>query len=112
MNAVSIPHRQGPIHVVGYQAARIFENATKEAEETGVDISQIYSSDKDWKEWLPNKYGLIDVTTGLIINEDGTPSAQVSSRLVIDKSTFYRRSFSLTIVLSPPSCPFLNRFIK
>jgi hypothetical protein len=77
-NAVSIPHRQGPIHVVGYQAARIFENATKEAEDAGVDISQIFIRDNNWKEWLPRKYGLINTNTGLIVNEDGTPSAQVS----------------------------------
>jgi hypothetical protein len=77
-NVVSIPHRQGPIHVVGYQAARIFENATMEAEDAGVDISQVFIRDDNWKEWLPRKYGLINTNTGLIINEDGTPSAQVS----------------------------------
>ena len=78
-NAVSIPHRQGPIHVVGYQASRIFENATKEAEDAGVGISQIFIKGNDnWKEWLPRTYGLIDTNTGLIVNEDGTPSAQVS----------------------------------
>lgn len=64
--------------MIGYQAARIFENATKEAEDAGVDISQIYNANNNWKEWLPRKYDLIDPTTGLIINEDGTPSAQVS----------------------------------
>ena len=76
-NAVSIPHRQGPIHVVGYQAARIFENATKEAEDGGVGIGEIFIKDNNWKEWLPHKYGLID-TNGLITNQDGIPSAQVS----------------------------------
>jgi len=76
-NAVSIPHRQGPIHVVGYQAARIFENATKEAENAGVGTSEIFIHDNNWKEWLPRKYGLINTNTGLIVNEDGTPSAQV-----------------------------------
>ncbi|KAL7501440.1 hypothetical protein ACHAWT_010409 [Skeletonema menzelii] len=77
-NAVSIPHRHGPIHVVGYQAARIFENATKEAKDAGVGIGQIFiKDDNNWREWLPRKYGLIDTNTGLIVNEDGTPSAQV-----------------------------------
>ena len=63
--------------MVGYQAARIFENATRKAEEAGVDVSKIYKSG-NWTEWLPRKYGLINPATGLIINEDGTPSAQVS----------------------------------
>ena len=81
-NAVSIPHRQGPIHVVGYQAARILENARKEAEDASVDTSEIFIKDKNWKEWLPRKYDLIDTSTGLIVNEDGTPSAQVSLWLV------------------------------
>lgn len=79
-NAVSIPHQQGPIHVIGYQAARILENATKEAQDAGVDVGQIYKSE-NWREWLPSKYGLINTTTGLITNKDGTPSAQVSKSL-------------------------------
>ena len=78
-NAVSIAHRQGPIHVVGYQAARIFETAKKEAKDAGVGIRRIFNHDNNWKEWLPRKYSLINTNTGLIVNEDGTPSAQVSS---------------------------------
>jgi len=76
-NAVSIPHRQGPIHVVGYQAARIFETAKKEAKDAGIGIRRIFTHDNNWKEWLPRKYSLINTNTGLIVNEDGTPSAQV-----------------------------------
>ena len=75
-NAVSIPHRQGPIHVVGYQADRIFKAASKEAEAAGVHVGQVYKS-QNWREWLPRKYGLINTTTGLIVNEDDTPSAQI-----------------------------------
>jgi len=79
-NAVSIPHRTGPIHVVGYQAARIHENATKEAEEKGINVADLYKSDEGdgWQNWLPEKYDLIDPKTGLIVNMDGSPSAQVS----------------------------------
>jgi len=78
-NAVSIPHRTGPIHVVGYQAARIHENATKEAEEKGINVADLYKSDEGdgWQNWLPEKYDLIDPKTGLIVNMDGSPSAQV-----------------------------------
>jgi hypothetical protein len=77
-NAVSIPHRQGPIHVVGYTAAQIFENATKEANDAKVGVHEIYTRGKNWTEWLHPKYGLTNPNTGLIVNEDGTPSAQVS----------------------------------
>ena len=79
-NAVAIPYRTGPIHVVGFPAARIFEKATKEAKEQGVDFlgnNQFYVKDDKWQEWLPKEYDLIDPNTGLIVNKDGSPSAQV-----------------------------------
>jgi len=79
-NAVSIPHRTGPIHVVGYQAARIYENATKEAQDRGIELNNVgdfYVKDKKWQEWLPQKFDLIDPSTGLIVNLNGEPSAQV-----------------------------------
>ena len=68
--------------MVGFQAAQIFENATKEAEDAGVDIAEVFAKDNNWKDWLPRKYGLIDANTGQITNEDGTPSAQVSLRFI------------------------------
>ena len=85
-NAVSIPHRTGPIHVVGYQAARINKNATKEAQEKGISVGDLVLSsanngngnNKQWQNWLPKKYNLADPSTGLIVNHDGSPSAQVS----------------------------------
>ena len=64
-HAVSIPHRQGPIHVVGYEAAEISGSGNV----TKVD-------DDHWKEWMPQRYGLTN-RYGQIVNLDGTPSAQV-----------------------------------
>ena len=92
-NAVSIPHRQGPIHVVGHQADQIFRNATKGAEGAGVGIGEIFIKDNNWKEWLPHKYGLID-TNGLITNEDGAPSAQVSLQSIGHLQSTVLLSFS------------------
>lgn len=66
-NAVSIPHRTGPIHVVGYQAARIFEKV--QAGDTSPDMDE-------WNTWLPEKYGLTDSKTGYIVNLDGRVSPQ------------------------------------
>ena len=68
--------------MVGYQATRIHENATKEAQDQGIelnDIDDFYVEDKKWQEWLPQKVDLIDPSTGLIVNLNGEPSAQVSS---------------------------------
>lgn len=83
-NATAIPHRTGPIHVVGYQAARIYENATQEGIQRNASVtetSHFYVKDEDleskWQEWLPDKYNLIDPKTGLITNYDGSASAQV-----------------------------------
>ena len=74
-NAIAIPHRTGPIHVVGYQAARIFEEAKEEAKgQPGVNF---YVEDDKWQKWLPEKHGLLDEKTGMILNLDGSPSGQV-----------------------------------
>ncbi len=77
--AVAIPHRTGPIHVAGYTAARIYENVTREVEElaTGRSRTDYFVRDGMWQRWLPEEYGLIDQRTGLIVNLDGLPSAQV-----------------------------------
>jgi hypothetical protein len=78
-DARAIPHRTGPIHVVGYTAARIYENVTREVEElaTGWSKTDYFVKDGMWQGWLPETYGLIDQKTGLIVNLDGVPSAQV-----------------------------------
>ena len=80
-NATSIPHRTGPIHVVGYEASRIWEKAEAEGKEHGVtvwNVDSFYAKEEDkWQGWLPEEYGLIDQETGLIVNMDGVASAQV-----------------------------------
>lgn len=77
--AISIPYRTGPINVVGYRAARISEQAHKEAKEKGLDKvdGNFYIKNNKWQEWLPKEHGMIDPDTGLILNLDGTISAQV-----------------------------------
>mmetsp|Transcript_2515 Transcript_2515/g.5495 ORF Transcript_2515/g.5495 Transcript_2515/m.5495 type:complete len:894 (+) Transcript_2515:69-2750(+) len=76
-NAIAIPHRTGPLHVVGWQAARVFERAQEEAKGQGVsNLANFYVKDDNWKNWLPEKYGLLDPNTGLLLNKDGSPSAQ------------------------------------
>lgn len=67
-NAVSIPHRTGPIHVIGYQAARIFEKIEAEGKSSEME---------EWNTWLPQKYGLTDPNTGYMLNLDGRASPQV-----------------------------------
>lgn len=76
-DARAIPHRTGPIHVAGYTAARIYESATIAAAERGEAPADFYAKDGAWQNWLPEEYGLIDPKTGLIVNLDGLPSAQV-----------------------------------
>ena len=76
-HAKVIPHRTGPIHVVGYQAAVIFKSADEEARKTGLPSNNWYVKDNVWQSWLPEELGLIDRNTGLIVNNDGTPSAQI-----------------------------------
>jgi len=78
-HAVSIPYREGPINVVGYRAARISEQAQKEAKEKGLDRvkGDFYIQNGKWQEWLPPEHGMIDPERGLIVNLDGTPSALV-----------------------------------
>ena len=76
-HAKVIPHRAGPIHVVGYQAAQIFKSADEEAHKRGLPSNNWYVKDNVWQSWLPEELGLIDRKTGLIVNNDGTPSAQI-----------------------------------
>lgn len=90
-NAKSIPHRTGVIHVVGYEAARIFETAQEAAK--GGSTTNLWVRDNNWHNWLPDdpiekfadeiqanatfSINLIDRNTGQIVNLDGSPSAQV-----------------------------------
>lgn len=93
-NAKAIPHRTGAIHVVGYEAARIFETAQEDAKAQGLDsTTDLYIRDNNWHNWLPNdpiakfdheiqanstyNINLIDRNTGQLLNNDGSPSAQV-----------------------------------
>jgi len=80
-NARAYPHRTGPINVIGFEAAMIYEKAADEADEQGIKLTEtpsFYVKDKKWNEWLPQKFGNItDPKTGLITNMDGTISAQV-----------------------------------
>jgi hypothetical protein len=91
-NARAIPHRTGAIHVVGYEAARIFETAQKVAKDDG-STGNLWVRDNNWRNWLPDdpiekfdneiqanatyNINLIDRNTGQIVNMDGSPSAQV-----------------------------------
>lgn len=91
VNAMAIPHRTGPIHVVGVQAARIYENVSRAAHcdpwpEPCPERANWYVKDNVYQNWLPEHPGygapndttrLLDPTTGMILNLDGTPSAQV-----------------------------------
>jgi hypothetical protein len=81
-DTAAIPHRTGPIHVVGVQANKIFRAAIKEAEKVGDDEKwvnghRLYGTEDKWQEWLDPKHGLIDPKTGLITNLVGSPSPQV-----------------------------------
>jgi len=81
--AVAIPHRTGPLHVVGWPAARIWQHAIEEAKEQGMkesgfsELADFYVNDDKWQAWLPEKLSLLDPETGLIVNKDGSSSAQV-----------------------------------
>merc|ERR1711862_1052729 len=85
---VSIPHRTGPIHVVGFQADKIFRAAIKKYAEThGVDLMKAESrinngrfhgsNDVNWRDWLGPEHALTDSETGFILNLDRKPSPQV-----------------------------------
>jgi len=100
-NAVAIPHRTGPIHVVGFQADKIFRGAIEQAakEGYGEDLAaaesfinnvgylhwnessaeQVLPGErrKDWRTWLPLEHELIDPKSGLILNFNGKASPQV-----------------------------------
>jgi len=100
-NAVSIPHRTGPIHIVGVQADKIFRTSIRKAMEEGYGKDLHKAEDfvnrfgymhwnesrtderstggrrKDWRTWLPPEHNLIDPKTGFITNLNGKPSPQV-----------------------------------
>lgn len=77
-NAITVPHRTGPIHVIGWQAARIFERAEKEAKKLNESTIDFYINQQNSSsQWLPAHDSLIDLETGLVTNLDGQPSAQV-----------------------------------
>mmetsp|Transcript_14540 Transcript_14540/g.29543 ORF Transcript_14540/g.29543 Transcript_14540/m.29543 type:complete len:457 (-) Transcript_14540:72-1442(-) len=79
-NATTIPHRTGPIHVVGYQASLIWNEAEAEGKAKNITVWEVdsyYVRNDKWQDWLPGEHGLIDPTTGLIVNLDGSPSPQV-----------------------------------
>jgi hypothetical protein len=76
--AKAIPHRTGPIHVVGYEASNINEEAMKKAKGRGLsDVPKDFYVKYAWQRWLPEEYGLINPDTGMVVNLDGLPSAQV-----------------------------------
>jgi hypothetical protein len=81
-NARAFPHRTGPINVAGYEAAILFEkaleaaNMTEELRDSG-GMNDFYVKDGAWHNWLPEELGLIDPVTGLLVNLNGIPSAQV-----------------------------------
>lgn len=86
---VAVPHRTGPIHVVGVEADLIFRSILQEAvdKEHGKDLMEAESylnshryhgsNETNWRDWLGSQYSLTDPETGYILNLDGTPSAQV-----------------------------------
>jgi hypothetical protein len=80
--AVALPHRTGPIHVVGVEADGIFRAAIKEAEKVGndegwVNNHRLFGTEEKWRNWLSPHYNLTDPSTGFITNLDGSPSPQV-----------------------------------
>jgi hypothetical protein len=82
--AVAIPHRSGPIHVVGYEANVIFRKEIVKASERGenpaerwVNTHRIYGTDeKNWRLWALPEWKMTD-KNGFINNLDGSPSPQV-----------------------------------
>ncbi len=77
-DAKAVPHRTGPIHVVGYEASNIQDKATKQAKGRGLsDLPRDFYVKYAWQQWLPAEFGLLDPNTGMIVNLDGKPSAQV-----------------------------------
>mmetsp|Transcript_20181 Transcript_20181/g.31184 ORF Transcript_20181/g.31184 Transcript_20181/m.31184 type:complete len:233 (-) Transcript_20181:132-830(-) len=91
-NAVPIPHRTGPIHVVGYEANFIYRNIIKQALANGhgkdlmeaegwVNRHRFYGKDDDdyqGRNWLPPQDSqLTDPQTGFLLNMDGSISPQV-----------------------------------
>ncbi|KAL7546092.1 hypothetical protein ACHAWF_009431 [Thalassiosira exigua] len=79
LNAVAIPYRTGPIHVAGWIANRMWTTASEQSKEINgtQGAANFYVRNDNYKEWLPQKYNFIDPETGFILNNDGSPSAQV-----------------------------------
>ena len=77
-HARAIPHRTGPIHVVGYEASILQEKATALAKGRGLSVLPVdFYVKYVWQKWLRAEIGLLDPDTGMIVNNDGSPSAQV-----------------------------------
>ena len=102
---VAVKHRTGPIHVVGFQADKIFRRAIKNLAESqygeqrnmtiqnmkaeryripagaGSDDNSV--SSYPWQDWLGKSPlagppgGFVDPTTGYILNNNGVPSPQL-----------------------------------
>jgi len=75
--AVAIPYRTGPVHVVGWIANKMWRTAEEQAKKENRIANNFYLHDDIYQEWLPQQYEFIDPETGLILNLDGSPSAQV-----------------------------------
>jgi hypothetical protein len=96
--AFAIPHRTGPIHIVGDEANRIFRKEIEKAKERGeekpehwVNSHRIYGTDGiHWRQWLSPEHNLTD-KNGFITNLGGSPSAQVHQidRFGLSFSTFW-----------------------
>lgn len=74
--AVAIPNRMGPLHVVGWIANKMWRTAEEQAKREGTRPDDFYVEGQ-YQEWLPKEFEFIDPETGLILNEDGSPSAQL-----------------------------------
>jgi hypothetical protein len=83
ITAVAIPHHTGLlIHVMGFEADKIFRAVIKEAEKVGniegwVNTHRLYGTEEKWQNWLSPQYNLTDPNTVFITNLDGSPSPQV-----------------------------------
>eukprot|EP00041_Stephanoeca_diplocostata_P028996 m.844385 g.844385 ORF g.844385 m.844385 type:complete len:425 (-) comp23475_c0_seq22:1634-2908(-) len=76
--AVAIPHRTGPIHVVGKEADVIFRAHVKRVGNEGKANGMTFydKPGKEWYEWLDPKLNLTD-DEGYITNLDGSRSGMV-----------------------------------
>jgi hypothetical protein len=63
---------------VGYEASILQEKATALAKGRGLsDLPVDFYVKYVWQKWLRAEIGLLDPDTGMIVNNDGSPSAQV-----------------------------------